>query len=312
MSWPNVSGYVFTHFRTSPTEGQAYNGQIYQLLMLFDKNNFKKGVVSPNTGVDFSNALGSLYGFGAGDVLNVSFTNPGGAVVIDNSEVKSLPGSQAAPEVYDQLSGKRMTGVRTVQWEGQSLSQYGTQHYSMIQRLNKSNVMLATVNLKQSAQFPYSITINGSPPNHGTHFQFKNLYGPKFRGLLSVYGKMDMTGKGAAFFNNRWRIGLVGSGSGYIISKYVTLSGAALPTPSTPPRPRPQPAPQPPQQPPPPSPPPAPPPPDPPATFNPEPPADAPSKYLGLKCPIVLPEVNGISSQTTHLSKATAFKARGR
>ena len=310
MSWPNISGYVFTHFRTAPTEGKAYNGQIYQLLMLFDKNNFKKGTVSSNTGVDFSNALGSLYGFGAGDVLNVHFTNPGGAVAIDNSGVKSYKGSQAAPEVYDQLAGKQMTGVRTVQWEGQSLRQYGSSTY-MLQNLNRNNVMLATVNLRTSAKFPYSITLHGSPPNYGVHFKFKNIYGPRFRGLLTVYGKMDMTGKGASFFNNRWKVGLVGSGSGYIISKFLTLSGQALPTPTTTPRPRPQPPPQPPPAPPPP-PPPAPPAPDPPATFNPEPPADAASQYLGLKCPIVLPEVNGISSQTTNLSKAKAFKARGR
>ena len=310
MSWPNVSGYVFTHFRTNPTEGQAFNGLIYQLLMFFPLDQFKRGTVSTNTGVDFANALGSLYGFGAGDVLNTQFTNPGGAVVIDNSAVKSFPGSEAAPSVYDQLSGMRMPGNRTVQWEGQSVQQYGTQSYSMIQRLNRSNLMLATVNLRSSAKFPYSIVLHGNQ-SAGTNFQFPNIYGARFRGLLKVFGKMSMNGKGAAFWNNKWKIGLVGSSSGYIISKYLTLSGKSLPTPTTTPRPRPNPPPQPPAQPPPPSPPPAPPAPDPPATFNPEPPADAPSKYLGLKCPVVLPEVNGISSQTTNLAKATAFKPRG-
>jgi len=308
MSWPNVPCYVFSHFRTSQ-EDKPYSGLIYQLLAIFDMNNFKKGVVSQNTGTDFSNAMGSLYGFTASDVLSVSFSNPGGAVNIDNSGVKSLPGNNLAPELYDQLSGYPMTGVRTVQWEGQPLSQYRSTS-NKLPGLNRNNVMIGTVNLRASAKFPYIITVSGTPKGV-SHATFKNVYGARFRGLLKVFTKIEFTGKGQAFWNNRWRIGLVGSSSMYIMSKWVTLSGRALPSPADPPRVAPQPKPVPPPPPAPPPPTPAPPPPDPPATFNPEPPEDAASKYMGLKCPIVLPEVNGISSQTTDKVKQKAFNKRG-
>ena len=306
MSWPNVSCFVFTYMDTAKVAGQVKSGQIFTYWVLFPLSQFKKGVVSTRTGEDFVEAVGGTFGFKATDAISVSFSNPGGNVVIDNSSVKSLPGTPAAPNIYDQLSGKRMPGTGTVQWEGQSVNQYGNQDI-LKGRLNRSDLCLAQLMLRQSAKIPYQITV-GEQPSVGKDIQWPNIYGARFRGLMSVYGKVQMN---SPFWHNRWKCGIVGSSSMYIISKWVTLSGRALPTAADPPRVAPQPKPVPPPAPPPPPPPPAPPPPDPPATFNPEPPADAASKYMGLKCPIVLPEVNGISSQTTDKVKQKAFNKRG-